>query len=602
MNDYNYEDELYNNNEITNEKSKTNKYNEEEIIMDENINMKEQDNLNYGNEDYEEYGINNDLNNNEDFNNQNEENDNNYNDNYENFENGDENNENQEEEEENLMYEKENEEELNNNNIDNNFDNNIDNNFGNINELNEDNINYNNDVNQYNTNNNDFGDINDIESMKLYIINLENKCSALEKENKMLKQNNNPNYGIIENSIKQGTILLDDVKRKNFNLNKKIKILEKQNQELNYKLIETNQKLKKFQNNKIQNFSNNKNINSNILNLNNKIDECEIMISKLKLDKKLLENKLAEERKNHENEINLMLNYKNSELSVYQKAIDDFKSQNNNSIYLNDVNLPNDDNIINSLKSKLKSISIKNKNLEEQMKELKQTLLEKDDIIDNLNRKIIELEGNLNLKCIEIQQISAENETQISQLINEKNELIKNNEKLSNGLLQFDNKVKEANMIFINKTDFYNKSISLFKNKIKEYKNKISLLKNKINELNLTIEKNKNKIINNQHRLNKSNIYQRNLISTPGSFLIPRRRMTPFIQKFFDEKSEYYDIQNNNMNKTNLDILESNNMNYFNKSHLNQRNDFENTEENNQKRYLEHYKSFLSGLDTKLKI
>ena len=493
------------------------------------------------------------------------------------------------------MYEKENEEELNNNNIDNNF--------GNINELNEDNINYNNDVNQYNTNNNDFGDINDIESMKLYIINLENKCSALEKENKMLKQNNNPNYGIIENSIKQGTILLDDVKRKNFNLNKKIKILEKQNQELNYKLIETNQKLKKFQNNKIQNFSNNKNINSNILNLNNKIDECEIMISKLKLDKKLLENKLAEERKNHENEINLMLNYKNSELSVYQKAIDDFKSQNNNSIYLNDVNLPNNDNnIINSLKSKLKSISMKNKNLEEKMNELKQTLLEKDDIIDNLNRKIIELEGNLNLKCIEIQQISAENETQISQLINEKNELIKNNEKLSNGLMQFDNKVKEANMIFINKTDFYNKSISLFKNKIKEYKNKISLLKNKINELNLIIEKNKNKIINNQHRLNKSNIYQRNLISTPGSFLIPRRRMTPFIQKFFDEKSEYYDIQNNNMNKTNLDILESNNMNYFNKSHLNQRNDFENTEENNQKRYLEHYKSFLSGLDTKLKI
>ena len=223
-------------------------------------------------------------------------------------------------------------------------------------------------------------------------------------------------------------------------------------------------------------------------------------------------------------------------------------------------------------------------------------------IIDNLNRKIIELEGNLNLKCIEIQQISAENETQISQLINEKNELIKNNEKLSNGLLQFDNKVKEANMIFINKTDFYNKSISLFKNKIKEYKNKISLLKNKINELNLIIEKNKNTIINNQHRLNKSNIYQRNLISTPGSFLIPRRRMTPFIQKFFDEKSEYYDIQNNNMNKTNLDILESNNMNYFKNSHLNQRNDFENTEENNQKRYLEHYKSFLSGLDTKLKI
>ena len=598
MNEYNYEDELYNNNNLmNNEKNKTNKYNEDEIIMDENLNNTEEDNnINYGNEDYEEYDINNDLNNNEQFDNQIEENDDNnnydYNNNYENFDNNEENVDNPEEEQ-NLIYEKENDEELNNNNI---------NTFDNMNEFSEGNINYNdnNNINQYTDNN--FGDVNDIESMKLYIINLENKCSALEKENKMMKSKNNPNYGIIENSIKQGTILLDDVKRKNFNLNKKIKILEKQNQELNYKLIEANQKLKKFQKNKIENFSNNQNTNSIILNLNNKIDENEIIISKLKLDKKILENKLSEEKKNHENELNLMLNYKNSELSVYQKAIDDFKSQNNNSIYLNNENLLNDNNQMNSLKNKLKSTTTKNKNLEEKIKELKQNLLEKDDIIDDLNKRVIELEGNLNLKCIEMQQLSAENETRLSQLINEKNELIKNNEKLSNGLLQFDNKVKEANMIFINKTEFYNKSINIFKNKINEYKNKIALLKNKINELNSIIEKNKNKVINNQHKLNRPNIYQKDIISTPGSFLIPRRKMTPFTQKFFDEKSEYFEIRNNNMNKTNLDILESNSMNYFNKNNLNKKNESEYEEENNQKRYLEHYKSFLSGLDTKLKI
>ena len=597
MNEYNYEDELYNNNNLmNNEKNKTNKYNEDEIIMDENLNNTEEDNnINYGNQDYEEYDINNDLNNNEQFDNQIEENDDNnnydYNNNYENFENNEENVNNQEEEQ-NLIYEKENDEELNNNI----------NTFNNMNEFSEGNINYNdnNNINQFTDSN--FGDVNDIESMKLYIINLENKCSALEKENKMMKLKNNPNYGIIENSIKQGTILLDDVKRKNFNLNKKIKILEKQNQELNYKLIEANQKLKKFQKNKIENFSNNQNTNSIILNLNNKIDENEIIISKLKLDKKILENKLSEEKKNHENELNLMLNYKNSELSVYQKAIDDFKSQKNNSIYLNNENLINDNNQMNSLKNKLKSTTTKIKNLEEKIKELKQNLSEKDDIIDDLNKRVIELEGNLNLKCIEIQQLSAENETRLSQLINEKNELIKNNEKLSNGLLQFDNKVKEANMIFINKTEFYNKSINIFKNKINEYKNKIALLKNKINELNSIIEKNKNKVINNQHKLNRPNIYQKDIISTPGSFLIPRRKMTPFTQKFFDEKSEYFEIRNNNMNKTNLDILESNSMNYFNKNNLNKKNESEYEEENNQKRYLEHYKSFLSGLDTKLKI
>ena len=99
-----------------------------------------------------------------------------------------------------------------------------------------------------------------------------------------------------------------------------------------------------------------------------------------------------------------MLNYKNSELSVYQKAIDDFKSQNNNNIYLN-PNIAN--NNLDTLKNKLKIKSSKNKALEEKMVVLKKNLTEKDDIIDDLNKKIIELEGNLNLKGIQIQQMSA---------------------------------------------------------------------------------------------------------------------------------------------------------------------------------------------------
>ena len=78
--------------------------------------------------------------------------------------------------------------------------------------------------------------------------------------------------------------------------------------------------------------------------------------------------------------------------------------------------------------------------------------------------------------------------------------------------------------------------------------------------------------------------------------------MTPYTRKFFDEKSEY--IQNNSLNKTNIDIIENNNnnMNYFNKSQLIQKNEFGYEEDKSQKQYLENYKSFLSGLDTKLKI
>ena len=200
-----------------------------------------------------------------------------------------------------------------------------------------------------------------------------------------------------------------------------------------------------------------------------------------------------------------------------------------------------------------------------------------------------------------MQQIKAENETQISKLINEKNELIKNNEKLSNGLLQFDNKVKEANMIFMNKTEFYDKSIIIFKNKIKEYKNKVILLKKKIKELNLIIENNNIQKLNN----NNINIFKRNIDFTPSSFIIPKRKMTPCTLKFFDDKNDF--IHNNsmniNMNRTYLDIRDNKNsqnnknMDYLNKSQISTNNYFF-EEDNNQKQYINNFKSFL----TKLKI
>ena len=231
-----------------------------------------------------------------------------------------------------------------------------------------------NNINNFNTNyNNNFIDkinnINDLESLKIYIINLGQKCNYLQKENKKLKLQNvskinsingkNPNYDIIENSIRQGTILLDDVKSKNNNLNKKIKILENKNKKLNYKLIEMSQKLKRIQNDQknplLQKINKNINSNNNKLNmieiqtnfskLNNKIDETDIIISKLKFDKKTLQLKLEETKIFYENELKLMLNYKNSELSAYQKAIDKFKQQisdySNNNILNNNKFYPN---------------------------------------------------------------------------------------------------------------------------------------------------------------------------------------------------------------------------------------------------------------------
>ena len=616
--------------EIKNQKIKNNKYNEDQIIMDDNmnvnINMEEQDNINIENNDNydnnindqfqgdDEYYNNNENNfnydineiNNEEFNNSNNLEENNIN-----------NNDIYEDQDENLLYENNEQIDL----IDQAEDEQIDN-----------------EINQFNNNTNQNINIepnNDIESLKMYISNLENKCYALEKENKLMKLNkqnsdyidrNDPNYKIIENSVKQGTILLDDVKRKNFNLSQRIKILEKENQKLNYKLIEVNQKLKRFQSNK--NNINNKDINSIIAKLNSRIDESDIIISKLKFDKSVLETKLSEEKKYHENELNLMLNYKNSELSVYQKAIDNFKTKKNNNNILNtDKNnqifqYSDYESKINSLTNKLNIIKKKKKSLKEKINLLNRNISEKDNTINILNKKLIELEGNFNLKLVEMQQIDKENETKINQLINEKNELLKSNEKLSKGLLQFDNKVKEANLIFINKTEFYDKTMSIYKNKIKEYKNKIIILKKKINELNVSLEKNKiinyaqrnNNNDNNIFKLKSTDIYPKNILSTPGSFLIPKRKMTPHATKFFDEQNEYINNKSMNMNKTSIDIYENeinmnNNTNYLNKSQVSQNNENyvnqygleeEKIEDNNQKIYLEKYKYYISNLNTQL--
>ena len=81
------------------------------------------------------------------------------------------------------------------------------------------------------------------ESLKNMINNIEQKCSLLSQENEQLKitihlknkiiQNKTePNYELMENSIRQGTILLNDNKKKNETLKQKILKLEKTNKEL----------------------------------------------------------------------------------------------------------------------------------------------------------------------------------------------------------------------------------------------------------------------------------------------------------------------------------------------------------------------------------
>ena len=337
--------------------------------------------------------------------------------------------------------------------------------------------------------------------------------------------------------------------------------------------------------------------------------------------------KLKEAKISHENELKLMLNYKNSELSVYQKTIDNLKNKmlnnNNNNIMNKELNLPKNiknknyiekvteyENKINTLSNEINSYNLDKKKLENKINSLKNNLIEKDNTINILNKKIIETEGNFNLKLMEIQQFSDENKEQFNQLINERDELLKKNQELSNGLLQFDDKVKEANLIFINKTEFYNKSINIYKNKIKDYKNKISILKKKVNELYIIIEK--MKLNGNIFQFNNNlNSAYKNNFTTCRPFHHARGARTPYARRYFKEKD---DISLYNINKkNNISVFDDNDINNLNNisgfqgilngkkmDNENGQNNFEEKDDKldyDQRKYLENYKSFLSGLD-----
>ena len=235
---------------------------------------------------------------------------------------------------------------------------------------------------------------------------------------------------------------------------------------------------------------------------------------------------------------------------------------------------------------------------------MKQNLLSKDKTIENLNLKLKNFNDNYNKKVMEIKQQTNENinqtQEQVEQLIIERDELVRKNEELTNGLLNFDNKVKEANVIFTKKTENYNKNLLACKNKIKDYKNKISLLKRKVDELHLVIKKLK-------FKENIGNLdYSYNYTVNSG------RRKEYLGSSFFN--NEQFNRQRNypmppyNENKDNFstknfsrDYLKLNNKYTYEMNENNPEMDYtENQLDISQKKYLENYKSFLSELDNQL--
>ena len=325
--------------------------------------------------------------------------------------------------------------------------------------------------------------IYNIKDINEHFIIIENKFKKVEKENLKLKnelENENKknkqilinNSQSIENFKKQGNILLDDIKNKNNQLISKINDLESKNNLLNYQLIEANQNLEKLKNelsknknddNDYNDNNNKKNVDNNFSNeiksLKNKIYENEIIISKLNYDKKKMVEKNENLKKEYIQKTNYIISYKNNEINLLKKEIKNYRMfLENNNTNTNNNNISFNENI-------------KDKNCWVE-------LANKEKIINGLILKINTLKRKFK-NCLEVSQFSYKNneelQMQIQELVNDKNELIIQNQ---------NNKIKLYQVISIIKNSV---------NTLRQYKYKNNALKQKIFELNGIINRLKNK-------------------------------------------------------------------------------------------------------------
>ena len=162
-----------------------------------------------------------------------------------------------------------------------------------------------------------------------------------------------------------------------------IKELEKQKNDLDYKLIEANQRIKRLETdfnlknkeeNKIEKNNNDKDEKNEIIQLKNKLDEFEIANSKLTLDNNNLKKKMEKMEKEHNEQLKLITNYKNSELTTFQNVILQYKQ------YFKNHNI--------NPKLNIQKERINNKNDNLNYEKIMVEIANKDKIIKSLNIKL----------------------------------------------------------------------------------------------------------------------------------------------------------------------------------------------------------------------
>ena len=291
-------------------------------------------------------------------------------------------------------------------------------------------------------------------------------------------------------------------------------------------------------------------------------------------------------KKEHKKEKNLMISYKNSEIKSYHKLIEEYKE------YFKNNNINIDKNNINN--PHLNYNENNNLDYEKMMMELNN----KDKIIKSLNIKLNEFSKEYK-NIIEINMLSTKNNKELEQnfqnLINDKNNLIKENTNLKNAIANFAKQMKEANNIFKNKTLQKNNEKNALINKLNEYRKKVISLKKKINELYTIIAKLKNKKYQTSTNNSNFNNYG-NTLQIPSS--PSQNQKISFMNhqsNNFYTKSPVIGLKNGNI------IMNNGNRAYGNNIGLNIRdnkNGLPNEEfENRQKKSIENYRKFLSQLE-----
>jgi hypothetical protein len=321
---------------------------------------------------------------------------------------------------------------------------------------------------------------------------LERDFKSIEKQNQQLKirlhneqQKNKelkPNdIKIYENSIKQGKIFLNDIKKKNSEMKSQIKELEKQKNELDYKLIEANQRIKRLETdfnlknkeeNKSEKNKNDKDENDEKIQLKNKLDEFEIANSKLTLDNNNLKKKMEKMEQDHNAQLKLITDYKNSELTTFQNVILQYKQYFKNH------------NINPKLNIQKERINNKNDNLD--YEKMMFDLANKDKIIKSLNIKLEKYMSEYK-NIIDEKQLTQQKYNQLllhnQKILSEKNDLIQKIQNLKMEMSDLNQKFEMSKTKYKNKKYIYESNTIKMQAKLAEYRQSVITLKLKINQL-----------------------------------------------------------------------------------------------------------------------